>query len=152
MILTPPWGCGTLITSGTLIKDSRVCPISIDFYQPRLVRFYYVSFFFSSISRWHLQIWTLTTQTFQTFQTSPFETPYKPVENRFKTSSKPVQSQFKTCLKLVQTSSKPILLSAFLPRLVFVIRSFTCFYLFTTVGTEVHLQGCFVSLLICSHK
>ena len=24
MILTPPWGCGTLITSGTLIKDSRV--------------------------------------------------------------------------------------------------------------------------------
>ena len=74
------------------------------------------------------------------------------LKKRFKTSSKPVQSQFKTCLKLVQTSSKPILLSAFLPRLVFVKRSFTCFYLFTTVGTEVHLQGCFVSLLICSHK
>ena len=141
-----------LQSTGTLIKDSRVCPISIDFYQPRLVRFYYVSFFFSSISRWHLQIWTLTTQTFQTFQTSPFETPYKPVEKRFKTSSKPVQSQFKTCLKLVQTSSKPILLSAFLHRLIFVKRSFTCFYLFSTIVTEVHLQGCFVSLLICSHK
>ena len=24
MILTPPWGCGTLITIGMLIKDSRV--------------------------------------------------------------------------------------------------------------------------------
>ena len=31
MILTPPWGCGTLITSGTLIKDSSRVIILLNF-------------------------------------------------------------------------------------------------------------------------